>query len=930
MMKNKFMNTVSILAVVLILILNITTPAFAAESDSKVVRVACGMNDILYLNKDGDPEGIGLSYLRQLAWNNNWTLEYVEGSYNECLEKLYNGEIDFMFPVGKEEDPDGKLAFSQFSIGYQQIGLFAKEDADIYYDDFTAFDHAKVALSLGGNSTILDKFASENNFVYEQVPMDSKQDKIDALINGDVDLIAISTLNTIPEGKLVAVLDQLPFYICTRADNTELLGEINKSMSEILTHTPEFASTLFQSVLAGRNPISYTREEQERIAQEDTIIFGVYSDRLPLAGMDENGNCVGIYVDLLKEISQESGLKIEIKPITDSNKLYSYIDDGTVDFVLGIQELRFSQDNAENHLSSDNLTDCTTIAITQPDYNLDEATAPVVALTQDRTYLESTITEWFPSATIQYYDTRRQCLDAVKNNTADVAFLNTWECNYEIKNARYKGLMEWESYRSVSGLTIGASRQSDLELLSILEKTIGKIPADRITDIVTSNLNSSYETYTLADRFYAVRTPLIISSTFVAVLLIALFIYLRAKRNYIKNLEEANHAKSEFLSRMSHELRTPLNALSGYSELMRDNLKSNSIDPKYLLQNISLIERAKAYLLRVIDDVLDVQNAEFGKIRIQKEEIDGQSLIEATQKVIEAEAAEKGVDFSYIRLTNYNDTIITDGIRLQQIVLNLVHNAIKFTPAGGSVNLTVETVEQTEDTATLRIIISDTGIGMSQEFMSKKLFTIFAQENAGTTSPYEGCGTGLAICKQLIDLMGGTITCISEKGNGSTFTVMLPVGRVQKPARKARVRREHPTYDLSGTRILLAEDNPMNQDIEKRLLEKMHCQVELADDGQIALDKYKNSTPGYYNVILMDIRMPNMDGWECTRQIRACGKADAASIPILAVSANAFEEDIQHSLAAGMNEHLSKPVDAKLLAEKISNYCSKATPKCED
>lgn len=925
LLKNKLVHTAVVLAVTLILIFHLTIPVLAAGNDSRVVRVACGINEILYMNKDGEPEGIGLSYLRQLAWNNNWTLEYVEGSYNECLEMLYNGEIDLMFPIGKDEDPDGKLAFSAYNAGYQQIGLFARKDADIYYDDFQGFNDAKVGISLGANSDILDNYANKNHFTYEKISLNSKQDKIDALMNGNVDLIAFSTLNTVPGGKLVAILDQIPFYFCTTAGNTELLNEINSGMSEIMTLTPEFASALYQAVLAGENSISYTREEAERIASEDTIVFGVYSDRLPLAGIDENGNSVGIYVDLLHAISEESGLQIEVKPIDDGNKLYSFIDDGTVDFVIGMQELRFSQDNADKHLSSENITECTTIAITQPDYELENAVSPTVALTLDRTYLESTIQEWFPSAVIEYFDTRRQCLDAVNKHTADVTFLNTWEFNYEHKNARYRDLMEWENYRFVSGITIGASRQSDLELLSILEKTIGKISSSRMNDIVTTNLNNPYKTYTLADRFYAARMPIIVIGLFILVVFIALSIYLRAKRNYIRKLEEANNAKSEFLSRMSHELRTPLNALGGYSELIKSNLKSNSIDPDNLLYEISLIDRSKTYLLRIIDDILDVQNAKYGKIRITEDEIDGPSLIENVKNAVLVEAEEKGVQFSYARLTNYNDTIKADGVRLQQIILNLLHNAIKFTPSGGSVKLTAETIEQTENTATLRFVVSDTGIGMSQEFLNNKLFTIFAQENAGTTSPYEGCGTGLAICKQLIDLMGGTIDCTSEKGKGTTFTVILPVGRVQKPSKKARVKRNFSDCDLSGTHILLAEDNPMNQSMEKRLLEKLHCEVDIADDGIIALDKFKSSPAGYYNVILMDIRMPNMDGWECTHQIRGLERADAKSVPIFAVSANAFEEDVQHSLSVGMNEHLSKPVDVRILAEKIKLYCNQDT-----
>jgi len=189
-------------------------PVMASDTpEFKVVRIACGMNDTLYLDENGDAAGICLPYMQQLAWNNNWTMEYVEGSYNECMQNLYDGKVDVMFPVGKEEDSERKLVFSDFIGGYQQIALFAKADADIFYEDYEGFNNKKVGLSMGGNSTVLDDYAKEHNFSYQAVPLNSTKDKIDALMNGQVDLIAFSTLNTVPGGKLVAVLDQLPFFV---------------------------------------------------------------------------------------------------------------------------------------------------------------------------------------------------------------------------------------------------------------------------------------------------------------------------------------------------------------------------------------------------------------------------------------------------------------------------------------------------------------------------------------------------------------------------------------------------------------------------------------------------------------------------------------------------------------------------------------------
>lgn len=916
-MKNKFIR-ISV-ALIIALIFNICVPVFAAENSPKTVRIACGMNDLLYLDENGDPAGIGLPYIRQIAWNNNWTLEYVEGSYNESLNRLYEGSIDLMFPLSKEDDPDGKLAYSDFVIGYQQIGLFAKADADIFYDDFLGFNNTKIGLSIGSNSEIVDKYAKDNGFSYEQVPLNTTQDKIGALMNGDVDLIAFSTLNTAEGSKLVAILDQVPFYLCTTLGNEEVLKGINDGISEIMVNTPEIATELSQSALKGNTPLSYTREENEKIQSSEPIVFGVYSDRLPLAGIDEKGNCVGIYVDLLNEISKQSGLTIKIVPIADSNRLYSYIDDGTVDFVVGIQELRFSQENADNHLSSNHLTDCSTVAVTKPEYQLDEESPHRIILTKDRNYLEIEISKWFPNAEITYCDNRRECLDAVNGGSADITFLNFWEYNYETKNVRYKDLMEWESYRLVSGPTLGASRQSDLELLSILEKTIGRIPQTRITDIISSNLNNSYVTYTFADYLYIARTPLIIGIIILAIVLISLSLYLRTKRIYIHNLEEANRTKSEFLSRMSHELRTPLNAISGYTAILTQHLNDSDMDKEIIKNNLKSITQAADYQLGIIKDLLDIQSIESGKAQLNIEETEANAYMLSIIGMIKPEAEKKNIDFSYERLSHFSDSYMLDHVHFQQVLLNLLHNAIKFTPEGGTVKMTVEVTDHDEKNCNLKFVISDNGIGMSEDFQKNYLFKRFAQEHGGSTSPYEGCGTGLALCKKIIDLMGGTITCESKEGVGTAFTVIVPLEYVKKQSK--RKRRSYPQYDLKGLKVLLCEDNVMNQDLEKRILERQNCVVDIAADGAVGLEMFKNSAVGYYDLILMDIRMPNMDGWECTRNIRALSRKDAAGIPIFAVSANAFEEDIAQSLASGLNEHLAKPLDVSLLCTKIEQYC---------
>ncbi len=889
---------------------------------ARVVRVACGMNDALYYNENGEPDGICLPYLRQLAWTNNWTLEYVEGSYNESIQNLYDGKVDLMFPVGPDEDYEGKMAFSEFIGGYQQIGLFAKDDADIFYDDYEGFNNTRVGLSIGSNNRILDEYASEHGFTYEAVSLNSTKDKIAALNNGDVDLIAFSTLNHVEGGKLVAVLDQVPVYFCTLASNEELTRELNEAMSSAMINAPDIVSAMYQNIIKGYNAISYTREENEKIQTTDSVVCGVYSDRLPLAGIDADGNCIGIYVDILKEISAQSGLNIEIYPIEDSNRLYSYLDDGTVDFVIGAQDLRFSQDNADNHLASNAITGYTAVAVSRSDYQFENDDNLVVALTADRTYLESSIKLSYPDAEVNYYQSRRECMNAVKKGNADITFLNTWEHNYETKNPRFKNMMEWENTRIDSVIGLGASRGSDLEILSILEKTVSLIPTEKISSIVSDNLNIPYQTYTAGDRIYAIKDQLIIATAISLVIILCFIIYAKVKRKYINQLVTANRAKSDFLSRMSHELRTPLNAIDGYAALTVQNVENNTISNEQLLKNMSSIKNASGYLLGIIQDILDVQRIETGRITLEKSYVSLKDFMHSAMDIFKPMAEEKKINFSYRMIKGGRYSILIDKLRVQQILFNVIFNAIKFTSPGGSVTINSDIDIIDDRKATIKLIVADTGIGMSSDFVANHLFHKFSQENQDITSPYSGCGNGLAICSELVKLMDGSISCESHQGKGTTFTIIIN-SEYTVQERRSREKKPQPDYDLSGIRVLICEDNPMNQDMERKVLECMRCEVDIADDGQIGLDKFMQSDIGYYNVVLMDIRMPNMDGLEATRQIRALRREDAAKVPILAVSANAFDEDVEKSLESGMNEHLAKPVGAELLYSKISLYCRK-------
>ena len=376
-----------------------------------------------------------------------------------------------------------------------------------------------------------------------------------------------------------------------------------------------------------------------------------------------------------------------------------------------------------------------------------------------------------------------------------------------------------------------------------------------------------------------------------------------ALRKALKTAEEASRAKSDFLSRMSHEIRTPMNAIIGLNALAKNRVT----DSAYVEESLSKMDSAAHFLLDLINDVLDISRIERGKMQLDNAPHGMAEFLEGIDVIVRARAAESGVRYTRTSKGNLPAACVFDALKLKQVLVNILSNAVKFTPRDGSVTFVAEMLGRTGEWATLRFVVRDTGIGIDRDFMPK-LFNAFEQESAGNTTRYGGTGLGLAISKNIIDLMGGSISVESEKGIGSAFfvSVTFPVCSLSEDG-EADGGGE---VDFSGMRVLLAEDNEINREIATAILEDKGFAVEPVTDGQEAVAKFRESGAGTYDAVLMDIRMPFMDGFEATKAIRALAdRPDAKTIPIVAMTANAFEEDIQQARAAGMDEYLTKPVE---------------------
>lgn len=397
--------------------------------------------------------------------------------------------------------------------------------------------------------------------------------------------------------------------------------------------------------------------------------------------------------------------------------------------------------------------------------------------------------------------------------------------------------------------------------------------------------------------------------------------YRKALSHALEEAESANRAKTAFLSNMSHEIRTPMNAIIGLNRIaMEDPTASDSVRA-----HLEKVDGSAQHLLNIINDILDMSRIESGRITVSDEEFPFAKDIEQVNSMIGSQCGEKGLDYEFSIIGKTDEYYKGDGVKLRQVLINLLGNAVKFTPKGGRVSFVIEEGPRSAGRAELRFRISDTGIGMSEEFLPH-LFDAFSQEDSSSTNIYGSSGLGMAITKRMVELMGGSIEVESVKGEGTVFTVTLTLGesdRKDASAGEAADSPEDKKAGLSGRRILLAEDVAINAEIIKMMLSQAGIEVDHAENGRIAVEKFRGHDEWYYDAILMDMRMPEMDGLEAAKAIRATDRADASKIPMISLTANAFEEDVQNSLQAGLNAHLSKPVEAEVLFGTLGELIGK-------
>lgn len=870
--------------------------------------------------------GMDVDYLKELCNFTGWDIEYVEcGSWNEALEKLSAKEVDLVGSAQYSKERTRSFAYASLSSGYTFGCLFTNEDKSLAFEDFDSMRE----MTFGVVESYIRKeeflaYIGRNGIANPKVrEYETTQDLQKALNNGEID-VAAHTLTEVGEGQcIVGKFAYAPYYYITWQGNYDLLDEINRGIENLKMNYPALEQELITRYYGNRRE-NFGRKEREFIKRGETIRIGFYKDTRPLAYIDSQGEYDGIYIQILKTVAKRSGISIEFVPLERSEYWKDLLFQGEIDFYVGSNNMQLAQD--EKILTTNDFMPYNAVIVSKNDFV--HGKKGTLVLTKGRTYWADKIEI---AGEVIYRDTAKECLVAVEEGEADITLLNTIEYNYQSKNERFSDLIEWENYRYQSGTTLAAAKGTDSVMFQTMNKALGMVSQNEKEDIINQYMNIPYDSYEFPDYLYQNRN--IIFVFVLGIILLTLFWLVLSKmrqksylvlekknqelKRAIKDAKKANQAKTDFLSHMSHDIRTPINGIMG----MLNIAERNPGDLERQADCREKIKTSAVHLLSLINDVLDISKMESGNVDFARENFNLEELLKNCAVIVGGQAEDKNVRL----ITDFKDAAkISEGyfvgspLHIKQVIINIAGNAIKYNKPGGSVSMECCELSREEDNVQICIKIADTGIGMSQEYL-KHIFDPFTQEEGGARTNYQGTGLGMTITKKLVEGMGGTIHIESKIGQGSIFTVVLPL-EIAKPPRLLEENREKETVDIRGKRALLVEDNELNQEIAEYILEDLGIEVTIAPNGQEAVEIIKKASPGTFHIIFMDVMMPVMDGYEATRAIRNLKREDTAKIPIIAMTANAFAEDVKAAMDAGMNEHLTKPLAPEVIDRVLRDW----------
>ena len=922
----------------------LTVPCRAAETNndekqSQIIRVGSFEDTFNYVDKNGVRRGYGYELMQALAGYTGWKFEYVKCDWSDCFDKLENGEIDIMGDISYTDERAQKMLFPDEPMGEEKYILYADlSDTDIGMSDFKSLDGKRVGVLMDTEPEImLTEWENKNGIHTEHVNVNNDDDVEKKLANHEIDCFVSLEESIWSEQGIssVTTIGKSGIYFAINKERSDIKTELDYAMRQLEQDSPFFKADLYKKYFTLDYIQVLTGKEKVWVEEHGGIQIGFLNNDPAIFSMDEEtGKLTGMlaeYISYAKDCLGNQTLEFNIHAYDDYDEMIQALQNREIDMIFYAgRNPYFAEQNG--YALTNTAWTYSLMAVTDEE-KFDENKVHTVAVPKEKYALKQHIAFSYPEWKLVDCDSLDNAADMVIQGKADCFLMGASQALIYDNSQNFKSVPLTKTMEAC--FTV---REGEGSLLSILNKTIKAMPSDMLTSALAI-YDSTADKVTFSDFIKDNLLVFLATVGFLALSIIGIILVLLRKARKaeavaklaakdtkklndkleiaLKKAEDASLAKTRFLNNMSHDIRTPMNAILGYAQLMEEELKEKDLPETS--DHLEKLQQSGNLLLSIINNVLDMARIESGKMEIDENYGRIEDIRQTLFEIFGDEAKKKNIALHYT-INVEHEHILTDTTKVKEIFVNILSNAIKYTPSGGSVMINIdELVCDEPGYMMVRTRVSDTGIGMSQDYLTK-IFDAFTRERNTTKSKITGSGLGMSIVKRYVDLLGGTIDVESEPGKGSTFTVTLKhrIADESYYVKKHDEGSETASKILEGKNILLAEDNDLNAEIAEAILERAGLKTERVEDGIQCVNKITKMPVGTYDMILMDIQMPRMDGYKATQAIRHLPDKDKACIPIVAMTANAFEEDKRDAVAAGMNGHIAKPIQIDKLLSMLA------------